>query len=79
MLERVIKVTASGWRPWAIGAALSLAGAAIVLFLKQRSASPTDADDLYEAWWQQRAKVRTNGDRPPTTDRGNEGNLQLFV
>ena len=29
MVERVIKATASGWRPWAIGAALSMAGAAL--------------------------------------------------
>ena len=79
MVGRVIKATASGWRPWAIGAALSMAGAAIVLVLKRRSASHTDADDLYEAWWQHREKARTNGDQPPTTDRGNEGNFQLFV
>jgi len=79
MVERVIKATASGWRPWAIGAALSMAGAALLLFLKRRSASSTDADDIYEAWWQHRAKVRTNGDQPPTTKRGREGNSQLFV
>jgi len=75
MVERVIKATASGWRPWAIGAALSMAGAALLLVLKQRSASHTDADDIYEAWWQHRAKVRTNGDQPPTTNRGREGHL----
>jgi len=61
MVERMIKVTASGWRPWAIGAALSMAGAALLLFLKQRTASRTDADDIYEAWWQHREKVRANG------------------
>jgi len=79
MFERVIKASASGWRPWAIGAALSMAGAALLLFVKQRSASHTDADDIYEAWWQRREKVRSNGDQPPKTSRGNEGNLQLFV
>ena len=75
MVERVVKATASGWRPWAIGAALSMAGAALLLFLKQRSASPTDADDIYEAWWRHREKVRANGDQSPTTKRGREGNL----
>ena len=79
MVERVIKATTSGWRPWAIGAALSISGAALLLFFKRRSASHTDADDIYEAWWQYRAKVRTNGDQPPTTKRGREGNSQLFV
>jgi hypothetical protein len=79
MIERVIKAIASGRRPWAIGAALSMAGAALLLFLKHRSASRTDADDTYEAWWRHREKARANGDQPPTTDRGNEGNLQLFV
>ena len=78
MVERVIKATASGWRPWAIGAALSMAGAALLLFLKLRSASPTDADDIYEAWWRHREKVRANGDQPPTK-RGRDGNSQLFV
>jgi glutathione S-transferase len=79
MIERVIKATASGWRPWAIGAALSMAGAALLLFLKRRAASHTDADDIYEAWWRHREKVRANGNQPPTTGQGNEGNVQLFV
>ena len=78
MVERVIKATASGWRPWAIGAALSVAGAALLLFIKQRSASHIDADDIYEAWWRHREKVRGNGDQTPTT-RGRDGNSQLFV
>jgi hypothetical protein len=32
MLERAVKATVSGWRPWAIGAALSMAGAALLFF-----------------------------------------------
>jgi hypothetical protein len=46
-----------------------------LLFLKQRSASHTDADDIYEAWWRHREKVRANGDQPRTTNRGREGHL----
>ena len=75
MVERVIKATGSSWRPWAIGAALSMAGAALLLFLKHQSASRTDTDDIYAAWWRHREKVRANGDQPPTTNRGREGNL----
>lgn len=79
MIERVVKVTVSGWRPWAIGAALSMAGAALLLFRWQRNAL-----DTYEEWWQHRDHVRANGVRanghePPARERDRSGNSQLFV
>ena len=74
MIERVVKATVSGWRPWAIGAALSMAGAAFLLFRWQRNAL-----DIYEAWWQHRDHVRANGHQPPSRERDRSGNSQLFV
>ena len=73
MGERFIKASVSGWRPWAIGAALSVAGAAFLFFRWQRAAL-----DTYEEWWQQRDHVRANGHtRPAEGDR--TPNSQLFV
>ena len=40
MVQRAIKATVSGWRPWAIGAALSVAGAAFLFFRWQRNFYP---------------------------------------
>jgi hypothetical protein len=79
MVERVIKATTSGWRPWAIGAAaLSMVGAAVVYFWAQRSTD--ESDEVYEAWWRHRDTVRANGangHQPAETPR--TGNPQLFV
>ncbi len=74
MVERVVKATVSGWRPWAIGAALSMAGAAFLFFRWQRNAL-----DTYEAWWQHRDHVRANGHQPPSREGDRSGNSQLFV
>jgi hypothetical protein len=75
MGERVIKATVSGWRPWAIGAAaLSMAGAALLLFRWQRNAL-----DTYEEWWRHRDHVRANGHRPPARERSLSGHPDLFV
>jgi hypothetical protein len=73
----VIKATVSGWRPWAIGAALSMAGAAFLLFRWQRNAL-----DTYEEWWRHRDHVRANGHRPHARERDERdrsGNPHLFV
>jgi hypothetical protein len=76
MVERAIKATTSGWRPWAIGAAaLSMVGAAVLYFWTQRSTD--ESDEVYEAWWRHREKVRANGHQPSETPR--TGNPQLFV
>jgi hypothetical protein len=74
MVERVVKATVSGWRPWAIGAALSMVGAAVLFVRWQRNAL-----DTYEAWWQRRDHVRANGHRPPAAGTDRTGNPQLFV
>jgi hypothetical protein len=74
MVQRVVKATVSGWRPWAIGAVLSMAGAALLLFRWQRNAL-----DTYEEWWQHREHVRANGHQPPKQGAERSGNSQLFV
>jgi len=75
MVQRVVKATVSGWRPWAIGAALSLVGAAVLFARWQRNAL-----DTYEAWWQHRDQVRANGHhQPPAGERDRSGSSQLFV
>jgi glutathione S-transferase len=74
MVERVLKATVSGWRPWAIGAVLSMAGAAFLFFRWQRNAL-----DTYEEWWQLRERVRANGHEPPARERDRSGNSHLFV
>jgi hypothetical protein len=74
MVERVFKATVSGWRPWAIGATLSLVGAAVLFVRWQRNAL-----DTYEAWWQHRDHVRANGHQSPAGERDRSGSSQLFV
>jgi hypothetical protein len=74
MVKRVVKATVSGWRPWAIGAALSVAGAALLFCRWQRKAL-----DTYEAWWQHRESVRANGHQRPPREGDRSGNSQLFV
>jgi hypothetical protein len=73
MGERLFKASISGWRPWAIGAALSVAGAAFLFFRWQRAAM-----DTYEEWWQRRDHVRANGHTPPAEGE-RTSNSQLFV
>ena len=58
MGERLAKPTVSGWRPWVIGAALSLGCAALLILHRQRSESRD-----YEEWWRERDRVRANGNR----------------
>lgn len=77
MVERIVKATGSGWRPWALGAAVSavsMVGAAFLFFRWQRKAL-----DTYEAWWQHREDVRANGHQPPQRGGDRSGNSQLFV
>jgi hypothetical protein len=83
MIRRVTKEAVSGWRPWAIGAALSLACAAFLFVRREMAASQAFMDD-YEAWWQQRAKTRANGHQPPPrgrerSDSERSDNPHLFV
>jgi hypothetical protein len=74
MVERVVKTAVTGWRPWAaLGAALSMAGAAFLFVRWQRNAL-----DTYEEWWQHRAHVR-NGHQPPAPGGDRSGSSQLFV
>jgi hypothetical protein len=77
MVERKIKTTTSGWRPWALSAATLSMGCAAVLFFLKRWASRASDDEVYEAWWRHRDKVRSNGQRP-SSGTGRE-NPQLFV
>ncbi|HEU4369080.1 MAG TPA: hypothetical protein VFV05_12735 [Methylomirabilota bacterium] len=76
MIQRVVKATVSGWRPWAIGAAFSMGCAAFLLFRRSRS---RPAGDDYEAWWHHREHVRANGDQPRPAGSHRAHNLQLFV
>jgi hypothetical protein len=76
MIRRVMKE--GGWRPWAIGAALSL-GCAAFLFIRREMASSRAFMDDYEAWWQQRAKMRSNGHQPGERGSERSDNPQLFV
>jgi hypothetical protein len=67
MIERAVKTTRPGWRPWAIGVALAVGCAAFLLF--RRRAGSRTAPDAYEEWWLHRERIRANGDQNP----------QLFV
>jgi hypothetical protein len=78
MIRRTVKATVSGWRPWAIGAALSL-GCAAFLFIRREMAASRALMDDYEAWWQRREKVRANGHQPPASEGDRSDNPQLFV
>jgi glutathione S-transferase len=64
MDERLNETGKSSWRPWAIGAALSIGCTALALFQWYRYISRAVEDDL-EGWWQQRDRVRANGSRNP--------------
>lgn len=77
MVERIVKVAGSGWRPWAIGAAALSVGCAAVAFFWTRNALRAVPDALDE-WWQHREKVRANGDKPSASD-GHRSGSSLFV
>jgi hypothetical protein len=76
MVQRVLKATLSGWRPWAIGAVVSMGCAAFWFMRRQQRALHATLD--YEAWWQRREKARANGHRPPP-HRDRTDSSQLFV
>lgn len=76
MVQRIVKATVSGWRPWAIGAALSMGCATLLFFRRTRAHT---AADSYEAWWRHREHVRANGKQPPRADGHRAHNLQLFI
>jgi hypothetical protein len=78
MSRRVMKETVSGWRPWAIGAAITL-GCAAFLFIRREMAVSRAFMDDYEAWWQQRAEMRSNGHQPREHDSERSDKPQLFV
>jgi hypothetical protein len=65
MVERVVKATVSRWQPLAIGMALSIGCAALLILRRQRSESRA-----YEEWWEHRDRVRANG---------HQSDPQLFV
>jgi hypothetical protein len=76
MFERMVNTTSRGWRPWAIGAAVSMGAAA--LFFAWRGLATLRARSDYEAWWRQRDRVRANGHKStPAGER--TGNPQLFI
>lgn len=77
MLDRVIKASVTGWRPWAIGTALSMGLAAFLLHRWQR-AEWRKAEEAYQDWWQHRERVRGNGDQTPAGGHRSESS-QLFV
>lgn len=76
MVERVVRATVMGWRPWAIGAALSMGCAALMFFRRRRSRTATDP---YQEWWRRRDAVRANGDETSGPARHRAGSPQLFV
>jgi hypothetical protein len=77
MVERVVKATLTGWRPWALGAALSMGLAALLVHRWQR-AEWRKAEEAYQGWWRHRERARANGDqRPVGRDRADQA--QLFV
>jgi hypothetical protein len=66
------------WRLWAVGAAIPLSFAGLVVYLLRRRAAGT-APDPYEEWWSARRRVRENGTRPESPRSRPEGSSQLFV
>lgn len=78
MIRKAAKASVTGWRPWAIGAAISL-GCAAFLFIRREMAASREFMDDYEAWWQKREKMRANGHKPETTGSDRSDTPQLFV
>jgi hypothetical protein len=58
MMERLVRATVGDWRPWAIGAAVSI-GWALLAWRRQRAEARA-----YEEWWQRRDHARGNGRAP---------------
>jgi hypothetical protein len=75
MVERLARATRVGWRPWALGAALSMGCAALMVVWRWRSRS---APDAYQEWWRRRDEVRANGDQA-SPERPRRGSPQLFI
>ena len=67
------------WGLWAVGAAIPLSFAGLVVYLLRRRASASTAPDPYEEWWSARHRVRENGTRPETPRARPEGSSPLFV
>ena len=59
MIERAIRATVADWRPWAIGAALSIGCAALLVWRRRRADSR-----VCEEWWRRRDELRANGSHP---------------
>jgi hypothetical protein len=78
MVERFLKATLSGWRPWAIGATVSLGLAGFLFVRRQRAALQALVDD-YETWWQHRERIRANGHPAAAPEADRPEPPQLFV
>jgi hypothetical protein len=77
MVERILKATVTGWRPWAIGGVLSMGLAAFLLY-RWQEAEWRKAEEAYQDWWRHRDRARANGDQPPA-GRARAEQPQLFV
>ena len=66
------------WGLWAVGAAIPLSVAGLVLYWLRRRAAAVTADP-YEEWWSARSRARENGGRPETHRSRPEGSNPLFV
>jgi hypothetical protein len=78
MVGRLLKMTLSGWRPLAIGAGIAAGIAAVLVVRRERAALQATLDD-YEAWWQHRDRVRSNGRATPPASSRERDIPQLFV
>jgi hypothetical protein len=67
------------WGLWAVGAAIPLSFAGLVVYWLRRRANASTAPDPYEEWWSARSRVRENGTRPETPRSRPEGSSPLFV
>jgi len=67
------------WGLWAVGAAIPLSFAGLVVYWLRRRPSASTAPDPYEEWWSARRRVRENGARPETPRSRPEGSSQLFI
>ena len=67
------------WGLWAVGAAIPLSFAGLVVYLLRRRANASTAPYPYEEWWSARRRVRENGTRPETPRSRPEGSSPLFV